>query len=73
MARARDPAAPMIEALFGTEMQPVRLTVLANKTGIPRRSLENYRKDPWSIPAGRMRKLIKARQLTDEQITKMWR
>ena len=73
MPKIRDPAAPMLEALFGTHDQPVRLSVLEKKTGIPRRTLENYRKNPWSIKTENLRKLIRARQLTDEQIARMFR
>lgn len=69
----RDPDSEAKGMLFGSKLQPVNLTVLAEKTAISTSTLCNYRKTPGKIPLERFSLIAKARRLNDEQIGKIVR
>lgn len=56
----RDPDEALRSLLFGDEMRPVSFTTLSRRTGIPRRTLSNWRRDPTKITVGNLRKLARA-------------
>ena len=58
--------------LFFGPLGPYSITQLSRKTGIPERTLYAYRKDPDSIPAGKLRLLFKATGVQPEQIVKFF-
>lgn len=61
------------ELLFGTELKSVSLKGLNKRTGIPVRTLHSWKEDPTKIPLAKLRKIVRAIDLTDEEIVKLIR
>lgn len=62
-----------MEMLFGTRLSPVNQEQLARLVGVNQSTVSRWRKDPGMIPWGMMKKIIKARGLTGDDIAKMAR
>ena len=56
------------EILFGTGTNRRILAELSKPTGIPQRTLSNWKKDPGKIPKAKLDILIRVCDLTDEEI-----
>lgn len=61
------------ELLFGTELKSVSLQGLHKRTGIPVRTLHSWKEDPTKIPLAKLRKIVRAIDLTDEKIVELIR
>lgn len=61
------------ELLFGDELKSVSLQGLHKRTGIPVRTLHSWKEDPTKIPLAKLRKIVRAIDLTDEEIVKLIR
>ena len=60
------------EILFGTKLEPVNLTELSHRTGIPVSTLSTYKKHPDMIPFVRIRAIVRARKLSEVEIKRMF-
>ncbi len=61
------------ELLFGDELKSVSLQELHKRTKIPVRTLHSYREDTTKIPLKKLRSIVRAVDLTDEEIVKLIR
>lgn len=61
------------ELLFGDELKSVSLQELHKRTKIPVRTLHSWKEDPTKIPLAKLRKIVRAIDLTDEEIVKLIR
>ena len=61
------------ELLFGDELRSVSLQGLHKRTGIPVRTLHSWKEDPTKIPLAKLRKIVRALDLKDEEIVKLIR
>lgn len=59
---------PAVEIIFGKGPNRRILAELSKPTGVPQRTLSNWRKDPGKIPKEKLDILIRVCNLTDEQI-----
>ena len=59
------------EYLFGTVLYPVNKKELARIIGVAPPTLYRWSKDPGLIPWGKMKKIIKIRGLSAEDLMKM--
>lgn len=59
------------ELLFGTKLQPVSIVVLSKQTKIPESTLRLYKRNPGTIPLDRLRIIVKALGLSDEEVSKL--
>lgn len=69
----RDPDQDQREILFGDELQTVNIPALERKTKIDAGTLRRYRKEPSKIPFGRLRKIVKVRNLSDAEVVALFR
>jgi len=63
----------MEKLLRGDKVNTVSISGLALTTGIPARTLYGWRDAPDKIPLWGIRKIVKARGLTDEEIVRLIR
>jgi hypothetical protein len=61
------------ELLFGTKLQPVSIVVLSKQTKIPESTLRLYKRNPGIIPLDRLRIIVKALGLSEEEVVKLIR
>lgn len=61
------------ELLFGDELKSASLQELHKRTKIPVRTLHSWKEDPTKIPLAKLRKIVRAIDLTDEEIVKLIR
>ncbi len=59
------------ELLFGTKLKPVSVVALAKQTHIPESTLRMYKRNPGIIPLDRLRIIVKALGLSDEDVSKL--
>lgn len=59
------------EMLFGTRLCPVRTGELASMLGVTQPTIYRWKKNPGSIPWGKMKMLIKIRGLSPDDVMKM--
>ena len=59
------------ELLFGTALCPVSRIELARIVGVTPATVYRWSKDPGTIPWGKMKKIIKVRGLSAEDVMKM--
>lgn len=69
----RDPDQDQREILFGDKLQKVSIPALEEKTRIDAGTLRRYKSDPTKIPFGRLKKIVKVRNLSDEQILALFK
>lgn len=69
----RDPDQNQREILFGDELRKVSIPVLGEKTSIDVVTLRRYKKDPTKIPFGRLKKIVRVRKLSDEEIIALFK
>lgn len=61
------------ELLFGTKLQPVSIATLSKVTKIPESTLRLYKRNPGTIPLDRLRIIVKALGLSEEDIKQLIR
>jgi hypothetical protein len=61
------------ELLFGTKLQPVSIVVLSKQTKIPESTLRLYKRNPGTIPLDRLRIIVKALGLSEDDVNKLIR
>jgi hypothetical protein len=61
------------ELLFGTKLKPVSVVALAKQTHIPESTLRMYKRNPGIIPLDRLRIIVKALGLSEEEVVKLVR
>ena len=61
------------DIIFKSQVGEHSITQLSKKTGIPERTLYQYREAPDMIPAGRLRLLFRAVGATDDKICKFFK
>jgi len=61
------------ERLFGTKLNPVNQKELARLTGVDQSTISRWKRDPGAIRWRDMKKLVKARGITGEDLAMMAR
>ena len=69
----RDPDQDQREILFGDDLQKISIPTLGEKTRIDVGTLRRYKNDPTKIPFGRLRKIVRVRKLSDEEILALFK
>lgn len=59
------------EILFGTKLKPVSITALSKTTKIPESTLRLYKRNPGTIPLDRLRIIVKALGLSEEDFKRL--
>ena len=59
------------ELLFGTALHPVSTKELARIAGVSEATIRNWKRNPDTIPLGKLRMIVRARRLNTEQIGRM--
>lgn len=62
---------PARDVIFGKPGSSINVADIARATGIPATTLNRYKKRPELITLGRLRIMLRDRELTDSQIVKL--
>lgn len=55
------------EILFGTKLHPVSVTELSRIAGVSKATICNWKRNPDSIPLGKLKLIVRARRLSEEE------